>query len=156
MQESVVIRFDCGANLTIKRERTTMLNTNDKIIKHKTGLLNLAEELGNVSKACQVMSYSHDTFYRYKQAVEVGGVEALMERTRRMVPYDKTGSNCHQHLAQTIQPHPPTSCPEHATTSARNLIREIKNHWYRKFGLDTLLKKSISYLFKCPTKLYDN
>ncbi len=32
-----------------------MLNTTDKIIKHKTGLLNLAEELGNVSKACQVM-----------------------------------------------------------------------------------------------------
>ena len=31
-----------------------MLNTTDKIIKHKTGLLNLAEELGNVSKACQV------------------------------------------------------------------------------------------------------
>ncbi len=35
-----------------------MLNTTDKIIKHKTGLLNLAEELGNVSKACQVMGLS--------------------------------------------------------------------------------------------------
>ena len=33
-----------------------MLNTTDKIIKHKTGLLNLAEKLGNVSKACQVMA----------------------------------------------------------------------------------------------------
>lgn len=32
-----------------------MLNTTDKIIKHKTELLNLAEELGNVPKACQVM-----------------------------------------------------------------------------------------------------
>jgi len=31
-----------------------MLKTTDKISKHKTGLLNLAEELGNVSKACQV------------------------------------------------------------------------------------------------------
>ena len=30
-----------------------MLNTNEKIIKHKVGLLNLAEELGNVSKACK-------------------------------------------------------------------------------------------------------
>ncbi len=47
-----------------------MLNTTDKIIKHKTGLLNLAEELGNVSKACQVMGLSRDTFYRYKSAVE--------------------------------------------------------------------------------------
>jgi hypothetical protein len=59
------------------------LNTTDKIIKHKTGLLNLAEELGNVSKACQVMGMSRDTFYRYKSAVEGGGVEALFERTRR-------------------------------------------------------------------------
>ena len=60
-----------------------MLNSTDKIIKHKTGLLNLAEELGNVSKACQVMGMSRDTFYRYKSAVEDGGVEALFERTRR-------------------------------------------------------------------------
>jgi hypothetical protein len=32
-----------------------MYHTNEHIIKHKDGLLNLAEELGNVSKACQVM-----------------------------------------------------------------------------------------------------
>ena len=47
-----------------------MLNTTDKIIKHKTGLLNLAEALGNVPKASQVMGMSRDTFYRYKSAVE--------------------------------------------------------------------------------------
>ncbi|MGH8119559.1 MAG: IS481 family transposase [Gammaproteobacteria bacterium] len=60
-----------------------MLNTNEKIIKHKVGLLNLAEELGNVSKACQVMGLSRDTFYRYQAAVEEGGVKALLEKTRR-------------------------------------------------------------------------
>ena len=48
------------------------------------GLLNPAEELGNVSKACQVMGLSRDTFYRYRDAVEEGGVEALLERTRRV------------------------------------------------------------------------
>lgn len=46
-------------------------------------MLNLAEELGNVSKACQVMGLSRDTFYRYKAAVEDGGVESLIDRTRR-------------------------------------------------------------------------
>ncbi|GEM_PF-3454304 len=46
-----------------------MLHTNERIIKHKVGLLNLAEELGNVSKACQVMGLSRDTFYRYKHAL---------------------------------------------------------------------------------------
>ena len=35
-----------------------MLNTTDKIMTHKTGLPNLAEDLGNVSKACQVMGLS--------------------------------------------------------------------------------------------------
>ena len=60
-----------------------MLHTNEKIIKHKLGLLNLAEELGNVSKACQVMGLSRDTFYRYKSAVDEGGVDALLDKNRR-------------------------------------------------------------------------
>ena len=79
-----VTGFDEGANQIIKtKEATLMLNTNDRIIKHKIGLLNLAEELRNVSKACQVMGLSRDTFYRYKSAVEEGGVESLLEKDRR-------------------------------------------------------------------------
>ncbi len=54
-----------------------MFHTNNPIIKHKVGLLNLAEELGNVSKACQVMGVSRDTFYRYQELVDEGGLEAL-------------------------------------------------------------------------------
>ena len=61
-----------------------MLNSNERIIKHKVGLLNLAEELGNVSKACKMMGLSCDTFYRYKEAVEDGGVEALLDKPRRV------------------------------------------------------------------------
>ena len=60
-----------------------MIDNTAKIIKHKVGLLNLAEELGNVSKACKVMGLSRDTFYRYKAAVEEGGVEALFDKSRR-------------------------------------------------------------------------
>ena len=60
-----------------------MIHTNQKVIKHKVGLLNLAEELGNVSKACKMMGLSRDTFYRYKSAADEGGVEALLERNRR-------------------------------------------------------------------------
>lgn len=59
-----------------------MLNSNERIIKHKVGLLNLAEELGNVSQACKVMGLSRDTFYRYKAAVEEGGVDALLDQPR--------------------------------------------------------------------------
>ena len=62
---------------------TLMYESNERIIKHKIGLLNLAEELGNVSQACKVMGLSRDTFYRYKSAVEDGGVEALLDKSRR-------------------------------------------------------------------------
>jgi len=54
-----------------------------KIIKHKIGLLNLADELGNISKACKVMGFSRDTFYRYKAAVDEGGVNALIDKSRK-------------------------------------------------------------------------
>jgi len=60
-----------------------MLHTNNPIIKHKAGLLNLAEELGNVSKACKVMGVSRDTFYRYQELVEEGGLDALIDKSRR-------------------------------------------------------------------------
>jgi len=53
------------------------------IIKHKVGLLNLAEELGNVSQACRLMGVSRDTFYRVKEAKESGGVQALLHKDRR-------------------------------------------------------------------------
>ncbi|KTD33574.1 transposase (ISSod13) [Legionella nautarum] len=56
-----------------------MIDNSVKIIKHKVGLLNLAEELGNVSKACKVMGLSRDTFYRYKSAVESGGAIAVIK-----------------------------------------------------------------------------
>ena len=60
-----------------------MYECNQKIIKNKVGLLNLAEELGNVSRACKVMGFSRDTFYRYKTAVEEGGIDSLFDKSRR-------------------------------------------------------------------------
>lgn len=67
----------------LKRKVTLMLHGSEKIIRHKVGLLNLAEELGNVSKACRIMGVSRDTFYRYKEATENGGFEALIDRDRK-------------------------------------------------------------------------
>lgn len=48
---------------------------NQNVIRHKVGLLNLAAELGNVSRDCKVMGLSRDTFYRYQEAMKTGGVE---------------------------------------------------------------------------------
>lgn len=60
-----------------------MSSFQQNVIKHKIGLLNLATELGNISRACKVMGFSRDTFYRYQAAVETGGVEALIDANRR-------------------------------------------------------------------------
>ena len=60
-----------------------MSSFQQNVIKHKVGLLNLAVELGNVSRACKVMGFSRDTFYRYQSAMESGGVDALIDANRR-------------------------------------------------------------------------
>ena len=60
-----------------------MNSVNQNLIKHKVGLLNLAAELGNVSRACKVMGFSRDTFYRYQAAVAGGGLDALLDANRK-------------------------------------------------------------------------
>ena len=75
-----------------------LLHTTNKIIKNKVGLLNLAEELGNVSKACKIMGTSRETFYRYQRAVDEGGVEALLEKNRR-TPNPKNRVNAYGNIS---------------------------------------------------------
>jgi hypothetical protein len=71
-----------------------MIHSNQKIIKHKVGLLNLAEELGNVSKACKMMGVSRDIFYRYQEVPHTRG---------QVLPFALS----HPHECQKVRPYSP-------------------------------------------------
>lgn len=43
------------------------MTTAEKVIKNKLGLLELSQQLGNISRTCKIMGYSRDSFYRFKE-----------------------------------------------------------------------------------------
>jgi len=59
------------------------MTTQEKLVRRKLSLLELAEYLKNVSQACRINGVSRQHFYDIKKAYEEQGLEGLKERTRR-------------------------------------------------------------------------
>ncbi len=56
------------------------MTTNEKVARRKLSLLELASELGNVSRACKVMGYSRQQFYEIRRNFQTFGADGLLDR----------------------------------------------------------------------------
>ncbi len=88
--------------------------------KRKLSLLQLAEEFGNVSKACQIMGYHRDTFYEVRRAFQLGGVAALVEQKRG------AKSPHPNRVAPEIEEQILALCLERPTYGAQRIANELR------------------------------
>ncbi len=56
------------------------MTTADKVTRRKLSMLELAHEMGNVSKACKIMGYSRQQFYEIRRNFQAYGADGLIDR----------------------------------------------------------------------------
>lgn len=56
------------------------MTSKDKIARRKLSLLQLAQDLSNVSRACKLMGYSRQQFYEIRRNYQTYGAEGLIDR----------------------------------------------------------------------------
>ena len=91
----------------------------EKIARRKLSLLQLAQEMGNVSRACQIMGYSRQQFYEIRRNYQTYGADGLIDRlpgARNPHP-----NRVEPEVEQAILDH----CLEHPTHGAQRVADEL-------------------------------
>ncbi|MDA5193174.1 helix-turn-helix domain-containing protein [Govanella unica] len=122
----------------------------NRSVKPKLSLLRLAEKLGSVTKACENLGYSRDSYYRFKSLYERGGVDALRDISRRKpVLKNRVPLDVERSVVDLTFTHPTWGqqritevLAESGVTVSSSGVRSI---WVRS-GLETFEKRVIAIL----------
>ncbi len=68
------------------------MTTEKKVARRKLTLLELAGQLGNVSKACRIVGYSRQQFYEIRRNFQTYGADGLLDRIAGPATRTPTGS----------------------------------------------------------------
>jgi len=121
------------------------MTTQEKLIRNKQRLIELAEYLKNVSQACKIHGVSRQHFYDIRKAYEEHGLEGLREKTRK--------KPCHKNrVAPEIEEavlNMAYEYPAYGQSRASNELRKmgilvsgggVRSIWLRN-GLETFKKR---------------
>src|SRR5512134_3461681 len=110
-----------SVDIEYRSEETTEMTRDEKIIRNKVGVLELAKQLGSVSQACRIMGFSRDSFYRFKELYQKGGEAALIEMSRRLPnPKNRVAEAIERRIMETTLQQP--ACGH--TRTANELAKE--------------------------------
>ena len=104
------------------------MTTDERIARRKLSLLELAQDLGNVSRACKLVGYSRQQFYEIRRNYQTYGAAGLVDKVKgAKEPAPEPGApEIEEAILDHALEHPtmarcasPTSWPYAASRSAR-------------------------------------
>lgn len=96
------------------------MTPNQYIIERKLSILDLGQTLGNISEACRKMGASRQHYYDIKATLEEGGLEGLIEKTRRA---PRLSNRVDSHIEEKILAHT-LEFPTHGQVRVSNELKQ--------------------------------